>query len=133
MKESFICADSKDLFIQGNQNTASGSELYIDIVKCTPREGLECKSDEEIKEYFSFFSINLLKNQVRFDQQFYGEESIIQESRIDWHNVGNWGTRVQYLVTKTEVFLQDIMVNLDELTELEDATVFEVTQKGFLY
>ena len=68
----------------------------------------------------------ILKNQIRFNPQKYGEESIILESKIDVVYMGSWQHRFQFYVQKTELSLQDLSIDLDELTELSDSSLFTV-------
>ena len=51
--------------------------LFIDIVKCSAEDEVECKSDEEILHYFSHMNLYLLSNQIRFDFEKYGRDAII--------------------------------------------------------
>ena len=50
------------------------------------------------------------------------------ESRVDWIRLGEWKSRVSYKIAKTELYLQDLPVNLDEITELQDSSVFNLQQ-----
>ena len=43
-----------------------GKLLFVDIVKCMGVEN-NCKSDEEIKDYFARQALVVLSNQIRFD------------------------------------------------------------------
>ena len=57
----------------------------------------------------------------------YGEDSIVSESRVDWIRVGvthQW--EQPYSVRRTKLLLQDLHIDLDQLTELEDLTVFKL-------
>ena len=68
---------------------------------------------------------------MRFDTRYFGEEAIINESKIMWVPVN---TQIQqtipFLVSTTELFLQDVKsINLDDLTELSDSSVFKFEQK----
>ena len=51
------------------------------------------------------------------------------ESNVDAFNVGDWQQRFEYKIVKTELHLQDLLVNMDDLTKLENASVFRV-KKG---
>ena len=98
--------------------------LQIDIVKCT---GMDyCKSDEEIKEYFANMYIYVLKNQIRFNQQQYGEDAIVKESRSDIFPIGIWQNRQIFDLNQAELELQDGAFKLDEITVLKHANVFSL-------
>ena len=46
-----------------------------------------CKSKEEIDEFLTGKFLLILTNQIRFDSSKYSEDSIVQESRVDWIRV----------------------------------------------
>lgn len=97
--DKWICADLADVELYGVQSSTYGSSLQIDIVKCSPEDGVVCETDEEkIKDYFSEMFINLLKNQITFDQNAYGEDAVVMESLYDWHYMGFWQQRTVYKV-----------------------------------
>ena len=75
--------------------------------------------------------MSVLKNQIRFDYQTYGEDAIILESQIEFIKLGSWQHRTEYLISMSELSLQDLSVNFDELTELQDSSVFKL-QRGSL-
>ena len=68
--------------------------------------------------------MHILKNQIRFDQSKYGPEAIILETENDTIAIGQWRNRLSFFVSKTDLSLQDLAVNLDEITELQDSSVF---------
>jgi len=101
----------------------------VQFIKCNKElhPDIECKSDEEITEFMRDKWILLLYNQIRFDSNYYGEEAIIQESRIMWVPVNSQIQQsLPFKIMKTKLFLQDESINLDDLTEIEDASVFKL-------
>ena len=70
----------------------------------------------------------VLHNQIRFDQNALGAESIVKESKIivEPLNLFTNVRTVQYKLTRTEVTLQDEYINLGLLTELQDDTLFSL-------
>ena len=70
----------------------------------------------------------VLANQISFDFQRYGTESMIKESAVKTVYFGDWQSRTMFEISKTELGLQDLAVNLDELTGLDDDTVFRLKQ-----
>lgn len=52
------------------------------------------------------------------------------ESAIDSINLGEWQNVRQYEVTQTELSLQDLAVNLDEITELQHSSVFSLDNRS---
>ena len=69
---------------------------------------------------------------MRFDSESYNEEAIVPETRSIWLPVN---TQVQqtipFKLATSLLFLQDRFINLDELTELEDDTVFRFKIEPF--
>ena len=55
--------------------------------KCDSKERTDCKSDDEINEFFKHENLLVLKNNIRFDQHKLGYESIVKESYIEWNHV----------------------------------------------
>ena len=113
-----MCLDEADMDIQGNIGSSQAQILYVDIVICNRETEANCKEEEEIWDYFSRVQLTILKNQISFDQSKYGEEAIIKESRLDVIFLGEWHTRSIYEINKTELSLQDLAINMDQLTEL---------------
>ena len=98
--------------------------MFFLIQKCIGAD--YCKNDAQIKEYFAKRTMFLLTNGIRFDQQKYGEEAIIQESQIDEILLGSWQHLIEYRIQRTELQLQDLAIDLDEVTELQDSSVFSL-------
>ena len=55
-----VCVDPSELEVQGDIATEIGQSIAIDIIKCTGSE--ECRSDEEIKNYFAQRQMYLVSN-----------------------------------------------------------------------
>ena len=123
-KHKFVCLDQEDLEIQGTFSSKKAKLLRATLNRCSGHD--YCKSQEEINEYLENKYLLLLINQIRFDSERYGEESIVPESRVDWIRVS---TKIQfeqpYSVKKTRLQLQDLHIDLDQLTELEDSSIFK--------
>ena len=73
-----------------------------------------------------------LANQNRFDFQQYGKDSIIKESTIHVAPLGLWQTRQYFTVSKTKLELQDLAIDLDDLTVLEDTSIFRLSPTRIL-
>ena len=84
-RKKFRCIDEKDRFISGNFNTKSASQIRVYLNKCQGKD--YCKTEEEINKFIKGKYLIVYVNEIRFDAQFYGEESIIKESRMDWLRV----------------------------------------------
>ena len=56
----------------------------MQLKRCVTTETLICKSDEEITKFFRAKYLLVLKNERRFDENLYGRDSIIAESKIEW-------------------------------------------------
>ncbi len=64
---------------------------------------------------------------MRFDTRYYDADSIIRESKIIWVPIN---TQIQqtipYKISTSEVILQDAIINLDDVTELNDDSIFKM-------
>ena len=64
-------------------------------------------------------------NQIRFDSLSYRRESIKAEAQIIWLPFNSqMSSQIPFKITTTSLELQDEIVNLHDLTELEDESVF---------
>ena len=77
-----LCFKREDLWLHGDYNSQTARMINVQLRKCRDRP--DCKSDEEILEYFRGRYIMILHNQIRFDARKYGEDSIVAESRFKW-------------------------------------------------
>lgn len=77
--------------------------------------------------------IIVLSNQIRFDQQKYGQESIVAESKMTYFDLTSWNSRRTFKISKTELSLQDLPVNLDQITQLVNSTVFKLTDATVVF
>ena len=82
----------EDSYIFGDFNSESGRMISILLEKCHDKP--YCKSDEEIIDHYKGSSFLLLNNQIRFDSNFFGADSIIQESIITFFPIS---TQVQQI------------------------------------
>ena len=55
----------------------------MEIAKCDREVNDFCKTDKERDDFFFDSFLLILRNSIRFDQNLYGEESIISESVMD--------------------------------------------------
>ena len=61
----------------------------MEIAKCDREVNDFCKTDKERDDFFFDSFLLILRNSIRFDQNLYGEESIISESVIDGLNINS--------------------------------------------
>ena len=95
--------------------------------KCHKRD--DCKTEEEVAEFMKDKYLLLLSNQIRFDSSQYSEESIVPESRLLWLNTSNKSQLEQtFYVKKTYLNSQDLAIDLDQLTELENSEIFKLNR-----
>ena len=89
--------------------------IYIKIEKCHGHD--YCEDDQAIHEYFKNSWVAFLHNKRRFDVSKYGAKSIIQGKELIYQPIS---TQVQlqilFAIERTEVNLQDLPVNMDEVT-----------------
>ena len=61
----------------------------------------------------------------------FGEEAIVAESSVAWYRISVQKQEgIVFDIVRTRLELQDLFVNLDEITELEDTSVFQIKYKG---
>ena len=69
----------------------------------------------------------ILHNEVRFDSEVYGAESIIMNSRIKKIFVQTVvPVELPMLVSRSKISAQDLLYDLDDITELEDSSLFRI-------
>ena len=123
-QKKFQCLDEKDRFISGNFNTGNASQIRVYLNRCQGKD--YCKTDEEINEFVRGKFLIVYANEIRFESQLYGKESIIKESHMDWVRISTYiKFELPYEVSKSELSLQDELIDLDEITEMLDSSVFE--------
>ena len=69
------------------------------FVKCNSTEREDCKSDEEIRDWFKYKYILVLENQKRFISNEFGEKTLKAESSTRWIPVNSGESQV----TKTRL------------------------------
>ena len=73
--------------------------------------------------------LSLYSNRIRFDHQLYGPESIVKESEFHWFPIElQFKTEVPFKLRRTELRLQDYLFDMDDITQLEDTSVFRLQQ-----
>ena len=82
MTEKFLCLDKKDAYIFGSYDNDIGRMIEFQLQRCMGED--YCYEQEQITDYFKGKFIGLLTNRIRFDANFFGEESIIPESTLIW-------------------------------------------------
>ena len=122
----FQCVDKEDLFLHGDYNSLTANQFNVQLQRCHDRS--DCKSEAEIDAYLRNKYLIFFYNQIRFDSRHYGKASIVPESRLNWVQVN---TQVQqtipFKISSTQLYLQDhTFVNLDDLTELDEASIFKL-------
>lgn len=121
-----ICFDIEQMYINGYFNSDVARKLVVQLERCQG-EDKNCSDAETINDFYKNNMIGFLSNRIRFDPTLFGEEAVIQESEFFWEPIS---TQVQqemvFEVQRTELQLQDLPINLDDLTELTDSSVFKV-------
>ena len=86
-----------------------------------------CKSREEINAKLEGSYIYVLTNQIRFDSTKYHSDSVSKESVFSWLPLSTEiSTRETFRVSKTEIELQDLFVDLDQVTVFESSYLFDL-------
>ena len=117
-QKKFLCAKKEEMHINGDFNSDEARLINIQLIKC---KGTDCASPEEIETFFRGKYLLFFYNQIRFDSKYFHENAIIRESYVRWINVNTQVAQsIPFQVSKTGVFLQDGLLNLDHMTELEN-------------
>ena len=130
-QKKFHCIGEEDMYVFGEFNSNQASLLNIQLRKCNKVDNpdVECKPDEEILEYFRNKFVLIKFNQVRFEQSKFGPEAIVRESKLMWNFVNTQAqVSLPHQLSQTQLYLQDAVINLDDLTELADASIFKLDQ-----
>ena len=86
-------------------------------VRCFGRS--DCKSEEEFNRAAQYVDMVMLTNQIQFDSNKYGQESIVPQTKIFWIPFNfQHASSVPFKVKKLELSLQDEILNLDWITEI---------------
>ena len=108
----------------GDYNGDIARMLQVRLNRCTTDD---CADEDTINNYFRSTLVGIYSNRIRFNSNEFGEDAFIRESDFLWNSVS---TQVQletvYKVSRTEIQLQDMHINLDELTEHTDSSVFRL-------
>lgn len=81
-RRKFRCATDPNIKLWGDYNSPKAQTFKVDFEKCTGKD--YCKSEAEIRDWLRQKFIVLIYNQVRFNPEGYGEQSVIRESRIHY-------------------------------------------------
>ena len=82
---------------------------------------------EQIDAFLADKYLLLVNNQIRFDSQLLDEESIVPETTTRWLKIDETTNQnVLLQITKTKLRLQDLLISLDDLTELETDHLFKL-------
>ena len=72
----------EELKIAGRSSSPTGRSLMIEFYPCLGGENDNCNKLSEVKDTFRNANLVVLHNQIKFDQNVFGADSIVQESRI---------------------------------------------------
>lgn len=117
------CINKQDLTLWGDFQSVFARQFNIFFVKCTDKP--ECKTDAEIKEYLSDKYIMILSNEMTFDNANFGQKSILKQADLKWKRFNTQVIEtIPFEVTQTSVELQDLLLDLDSVTALENENLF---------
>ena len=83
--KGMVCVDHdqmEQLKIAGRSSSPTGRSLMIEFYPCLEGEDNDCWDDGFVRKEFINANLLVLHNQIKFDQNKFGAESIVQESRI---------------------------------------------------
>lgn len=127
-QKKFKCIDPENMKVSGDFNSDTAQLMNMRLIRCDPEtSAVKCKSPEEITAFFRNKFLIFLFNEKYFDSNQYEENAIVEQGKILWLQVN---TQVQqmlpYKISKTQIFLQDKDIDLDDLTEIYDSSIFQV-------
>lgn len=70
------------MYLYGDYNSPRARLIELQLEMCLDKP--YCKSKDEITEFMRDKYLILLYNQINFDSDLYGENSIIPESNLIW-------------------------------------------------
>ena len=122
------CLDVDDLEVQGDYNSPTTRSFVLLFEKCSSEndnfKDVQCKSDDEIKQWLARKFILILQNNERFSTRLYGDEKVAKESRTVWIPINSQvREEIVYKVQLTDLRLQDNYYQFSALTE-DDRQIF---------
>ena len=72
--------------------------IRIKLMRCFDK--YYCKTNQEITDFFTGKYLMLLNNQIRFDENFYGQDAIIHESVVHWIPISTMTKRMNVFEVK---------------------------------
>ena len=107
------------MFIRGNFDSGTARLISIRLNRCVETESLKCKSEDEITQYFKNKFIFFIYNERRFDSNQFLYDSIVSKAHMKWIPVNTQVRQsLPFKVKKQEIFLQDLYIDLDDVTEI---------------
>ena len=81
-RKKMLCIDPEEMYIYGDYSSSKARLLDIKLVRCHGHD--YCASDEEITAFLRDKFIVLLYNQILFDANEYNENSVLEQSLLQW-------------------------------------------------
>ena len=98
-----LCINEEDARIYGDFNSIEARQINIQLKKC---RGSGCKTDEQIKEFFSGKYLMLLVNEARFVTDGYNDDRVDEQSRVIWQRVNTYQPTTQSMtIQQTDLVL----------------------------
>ena len=106
-----ICFESpENVSLFGRYGVEDGRILLIDIDRCY-EEDKNCKSDEEIEEFFQTHNLGMLYSSIEYQPDVYTNETLKKGARLDWLGFNSFN--VTYPV-------EDYNVKTNTLSSMQD-------------
>ena len=84
-RRSMVCVDHdqmEQLNVQGRSSSPAGRSLMIEFFPCLGGYEKDCLLVEDVRTELNNANLVVLHNLIKFDQDKFGAESIVKESRI---------------------------------------------------
>ena len=71
----------------GDYNSDYARLIQVRLNRCVNGNGIVCAEDDTIRDYLRSTMMGTLANNIRFDPEYFGAESIVRESRFFWNSI----------------------------------------------
>ena len=128
-----MCTNPEELVIWGDFQSSESRQFNIDLILCSndtlkPGDPF-CWPQKNITDHLRGKYLLILVNEVVFDNAAFGAESIVRQSNMIWRRVNPHFTETTpFKVSQKSLELQDLLLDLDAFTVLEDTTVFQLEE-----
>ena len=133
-QKKFQCIKKPDLRIQGDYNSRITRSFVLLFEKCVQENEstVQCKSDQEIKEWLQRKFIVTYTNSRRFVLTEFGEDKVVPEARTNWIPINSQlREEVVFTVHVSYLQLQDSPFQWGHFTDELIPNIFKIKQQAY--